>query len=370
MENSVSTLDSSIDDFFVRTGLGLQARHECYSFIEERYPDQTITPTSCQGYCSMTVFVGETLVVQFRPSVYKLDLRMIQASRDAYGSFAPKTKYLGTLRASSLLAYSMNRIEGVCFKDFRSTITTSAQSTDHRRRLCRDFARFLAKGWHNSNNTNTSLGTVGSSLVSRLKALATDLPKRFQGIARNVLSQLRRIETLPWVLTHGDIIAANIMVDPLSCDLVGFVDWAEAERLPFGVCLYGLEEILGQMTPSGFRYCPDAEELRILFWAELQRNIPELKQSQVLEAVKLARDLGVLLWHGIAFDNGAIDRVVQEGRDSEEIRRLDAFLDVHAQELKLKDHTDIIPSIPCATNATTLFVPFPPDIERKHMSAQ
>ena len=48
----------------------------------------------------------------------------------------------------------------------------------------------------------------------------------------------------------------------------------------------------------------------------------------MLESVKLARDLGVLLWHGIAFDDGAINRVVQEGRDIEEIHRLDAFLDL------------------------------------------
>ena len=58
-------------------------------------------------------------------------------------------------------------------------------------------------------------------------------------------------------------------------------------------------------------------------------NIPELRLDTVLEAVKLSRDLGVLLWHGIAFDDGAIDRVVQEGRDIDEIHRLDAFLDLH-----------------------------------------
>ena len=56
-----------------------------------------------------------------------------------------------------------------------------------------------------------------------------------------------------------------ILVDPALCNLFGFVDWAEAERLPFGVCLYGLEEILGEMTPSGFLYRSDTAKLRYSF---------------------------------------------------------------------------------------------------------
>jgi hypothetical protein len=86
------------------------------------------------------------------------------------------------------------------------------------------------------------------------------------------------------------------------------------------------------MAPAGFQYYGDAEEVRALFWAELQKHLPDLGQKSVLDAVKLARDLGVLLWHGIAFDNGAIDRVVEEDRDIEEVQRLDAFLHLSGHE--------------------------------------
>lgn len=372
MGDKISILDASIDDFFLRAGLAPQVRLDCHAFIEDLYPGKLIVPASCQGYCSMTIFVGDTLVVQFRPSIYQLDLRTTHAARDVYGSFAPDTKYLGTLPSSGLLAYSMNRIEGISFRDFRSANTTAAQSTEHRRRLCKGFAALLGNAWFSSSNTSIPLGMIGSSIVSRLKSLITDLPPRFQSTARIILRQLHRIEALPWVLTHGDIIAANIMVDPSSCTLLGFVDWAEAERLPFGICFYGLEEILGEMTPSGFRYHPDTEDLRSFFWAELQKNIPELRQSPVLEAVKLARDLGVLLWHGIAFDNGAIDRVVQEGRDVEEIHRLDAFLDLHEQQQfeNSKDLTNIVAPISYAFNITPALRPFPRDSQRKHIPAQ
>jgi hypothetical protein len=363
-------IEKSVNDFFLRAGLSLQDRHDCYAFVADLYPGKSITPASCQGYCSMTLFVGDTLVVQFRPSIYQLDLRVAQVAREVYGSFAPDTRYLGTLPKSRLLVYSMNRIEGISFRDFRFANTAAAQSIEHRRTLCRGFASFLVKAWHSTSNTNIPLGMVGLSLVSRLKALVADLPARFQGTASSVLRNLHQIEALPWVLTHGDILAANIMVDPSSGTLHGLVDWAEAERLPFGVCLYGLEEILGEMTPSGFRYHPDAEDLRNLFWAELQKNIPELRQSQVLGAVKLSRDLGVLLWHGIAFDNGAIDRVVQQGRDVEEVHRLDAFLDLHRSEFNSKDLADINPSIHCATAITPTLLPLKRESQRQHISAQ
>jgi hypothetical protein len=372
MDDEISIVDKSIEDFFVRAGLTLQDQLDCYAFIEHIHPGESMTPASCQGYCSMTLFVRDNLVVQFRPSIYQLDLRTAQAAREVYGCFAPDTKYLGTVPSSGLLVYSMSRVEGISFKDFRLRHTGIAQAREYRRRLCIDFAGFLAKAWHSSRITTISLGMVGLSLVSRLKALITDLPPRLQSTARNVLRQLHRIEALPWVLTHGDIIAANIMVDPSSGNLLGFVDWAEAERLPFGVCFYGLEEILGEMTPSGFRYHPDAEDLRGLFWAELKMHIPQLQQSHILEAVKLARDLGVLLWHGIAFDNGAIDRVVQEGRDVDEIHRLDAFLDLHPDQPleNFKDLTNRAPSTPCSTDIPPDFLASPKDTQRKRISAQ
>ncbi|KAH7360620.1 hypothetical protein BKA65DRAFT_604051 [Rhexocercosporidium sp. MPI-PUGE-AT-0058] len=316
----------SIDDFFLRSGLTSQDRLDCYAFVEKLYPNKSISPASCQGYCSMTMFVGEDMVVQFRPSNYRLDLRVTSAAKDVYGMFAPETKYIETLPASGLIIYRMERMAGKSFNHLRASNATPMMTVHGRVRLCKDFAAFLSKSWHRGTVEHLPLGTVGRSIRTRLQSLCADLPVQFQGKARHILANLRHIEALPWVLTHGDIVAANIMVDPSTGALTGLVDWAEAEILPFGVCLYGLEEVLGEITPTGFQYCPDAERLKDLFWVELKRNIPALGRSRVLEAVKLARDLGVLLWHGIAFDDGAIDRVVQEGRDAKEIHKLDAFL--------------------------------------------
>lgn len=332
MAEGQALLEMSINDFFLRCGLTPQDQLDCYTFIERLYPGIPWVAASYQGYCSMTIFVGDHVVIQFRPDNYRLNLQIAEAAREVYGAFAPDTKHIATIPKSGLLVYSMNRIIGAPFKHFRESCTSKANSTEYRARLCVDFATFLSKGWHHSYSERIPLGIVGCSIIPRLKSLSTDLPMRFQAKARLILRELQQIEALPWVLSHGDIAAGNIIVDPSSGRLRGLVDWAEAERLPFGTCLYGLEEILGDVTTDGFQYHPHVSDLRDIFWAELRKWIPELHQTSVMKAVKLARDLGVLLWHGIAFDDGVIDRVVQEGRDVDEIRRLDAFLDLDEQE--------------------------------------
>jgi len=327
---------TTTDDFFHRAGLAPPDRLDCYAFVEQLYPGRHISPVTCQGYCSMTLFVGDDIIVQFRPSQYRLDLRITEAATEIYSSFAPETKYVATLPGSGLLVYNMTRIGGISLQDFRESASLSTRSTAHRAILCKDFAALLSRSWRRKRDTNTSLplGVVGKSLLPRLTLLSTTLPLRFRPTARTLLDRLPQIEALPWVLTHGDIVPSNLMVDASSGHLTGLVDWAEAEYLPFGVCLHGLEEILGEMTTAGFEYYADADELRGVFWAELGRFVPELRgEGAPLEAVNLARDLGVLLWHGIAFDNGAIDRVVEEGRDVGEVCRLDAFLDICKQPL-------------------------------------
>lgn len=326
MADDNAFVDATINDFFQRAGLTFRGRRECFDLIDRAYPGQASFAASSQGYCSLTVFVGDDIVVQFRPYNYRLDLQLTSAAREVYGVFAPETKYVATLPQSGLLVYSMGRIDGISFKDLRTSRSMAASSADQRATLCRDLARFLARSWNQTTRQALPLGIVGKTIASRLEALVSSLPCRFRSTAQRVHQNLHRIEALPWVLQHGDIVAGNIMVDPLGGRLTGLVDWAEAERLPFGICFYGLEELLGVVTSTGFRYREDANNLRAVFWIELDMLIPELKQTRTLEAVKLARDLGVLLWHGIAFDDGALDRVVQEGRDVEEIHRLDAFL--------------------------------------------
>jgi hypothetical protein len=143
---------------------------------------------------------------------------------------------------------------------------------------------------------------------------------------------------LPIVLNHGDLIPSNILVDEGTWEVTGLVDWAEAENMPFGMCLYGLEYLLGfvstvqyevahsMLDAPVFVYHDFAKYLRDIFWRRLCELVPDVKIRH--EDVKVMRDVGVLLWYGYAWDDGAIDRVVNEADDAVEVACLRSFLNV------------------------------------------
>lgn len=309
--------------FLERSGLKSRDLIDCNDFLESHFPGVATEPVAHQGFCSYTVYLGNDRIIQLRPDNYQLDLNTIEAAQRAFGFYVPTTEYIA--KRSGLHIYLMSKILGISLKGFRATARHFPNAQLCRERMCQDFALLLARSWHYGKESIPK-GMVGSSLEARLEMLSTRLPSRFRAVAKHLLSQLALIESLPWVIQHGDLVASNIMLDPSTGQLSGLVDWAEAEILPFGICLYGLEELLGEMTSQGFLYCSNASLLRELFWKTLLQSIPELESN--LTAVSMARDLGVLLWHGIAFDDGKIDRVVEEGRDDEEIAYLDTFLDV------------------------------------------
>lgn len=181
----------------------------------------------------------------------------------------------------------MRRIPGISLLEFRAR----ARESLYLERLVISLANFLAHAYHSPPPPPLPLGKIGRSLASRLKLLATNLPSRFRPRARYLLDNLEVVTTLPWVLTHGDLVPGNMMVDASSGRLTGLVDWAEAEVLPFGVCFYGVEEVLGGMTEGGWRWWNEVEveRLRGLFWRELGVG------EEVRGRVEMARDVGVLL---------------------------------------------------------------------------
>ncbi|KAI0430372.1 hypothetical protein F5Y09DRAFT_231704 [Xylaria sp. FL1042] len=323
-----SSNDSGVScmPFFDRCNLPATVKDDCDAFAKSRFPGR-VQPAPFQGYCSYTVFVGEETVVQFRPSSYKLDIGLTSTACNVFKRLAPETEYLGQLTGADLHAFSMRRLPGISLTDFRERWSKRPA----REQTIRDFAQVQALAWRNARHVEGLLDekrTVGSSLTSRLESMSVSLPIRFRRMASSILSDMSEIEALPWVFTHGDFLPTNIMVNPYSGKLTGLLDWAEAEWLPFGVGMYGLEELLGEDNQDGqFVHYREATQLRDLFWSQLILLVPELAHDARLVAlVKKAQILGVLLWHGIAFDDGKLNRVVEEGKDDREIQRLAVFL--------------------------------------------
>ncbi|KAI1367781.1 hypothetical protein F5Y08DRAFT_41925 [Xylaria arbuscula] len=312
--------------FFDRCNLPATVKDECDAFARSRYSGP-IRAVPFQGYCSYTLFAGEETAVQFRPSAYKLDIEMTDTASHVFKALAPETEYLGQLAGTDLHVFSMRKLPGVSLADYRA----KSGKRSAREQLVRNFAQLQVLALQKARRAESLLDekrTVGGSLTSRLESMSASLPKRFRHTASAILRDITKIEALPWIFTHGDFLAANVMVNESSGELTGLLDWAEAEWLPFGVGMYGLEELLGEDDKNGsFVYYPEAKRLRNIFWNYLMLMIPELaRDSRTIDLIKKAQTLGVLLWHGIAFDDGKLNRVVEEGKDDREIQRLSVFL--------------------------------------------
>jgi aminoglycoside phosphotransferase (APT) family kinase protein len=69
------------------------------------------------------------------------------------------------------------------------------------------------------------------------------------------------------VLLHEDFGDCNIMVDETSCNIVGVVDWAEAEIAPFGLNLYSHQRLISKIhLKNGWIGYDDYAMLEETFW--------------------------------------------------------------------------------------------------------
>lgn len=361
---------SSSPDFWGRLGLQERDRKAHMEAVQGVYPGRKVDEFQHQGYCSFTLIVHpwsctsdsssnkqhedginetETLIVQIRPPQYALSLNITNAATKLYPGLAPRTIRLTQGIKNDLIAYVMPKLPGEPMSLLQPRVRSpGAEIYKKQITLIKDFAASLAQSWHSASQTRRFTradspvmasspnifshcpGKVGSAIIPKLRLLAHSLPSAaLRQRAQTVLEKIQTVDahSYPVVLTHGDLIPSNILVDKHTWRITGLVDWAEAEDLPFGTCLYGLEHLLGYMPSTAqFVYFDSAPRLRTLFWERLWEAVPELRTKR--DEVGVVRDLGVLLWHGFAWDEGSIDRVVEEGRDRVEVVRLRTFLGV------------------------------------------
>lgn len=129
------------------------------------------------------------------------------------------------------------------------------------------------------------------------------------------------IPTYPMVLNHGDLCGMNFLVDPSTGHLTGVIDWAEAQICPFGMSLWGLENILGTMDSTGWHYHPDHEALRVIFWKHFEEAVGGVSKSDKT-TIQVARMAGLFLRYGFNWQTGGRNPV-DEGTSS--YKYLDAF---------------------------------------------
>ncbi|CAG8980397.1 hypothetical protein HYALB_00003961 [Hymenoscyphus albidus] len=307
---TIPSTNPSIHSFLIRNNLTPSDFSELSQFITSTHPNETYTLVPSQGFCSLTFSLSSELIIQFRPRNYGLDLSATSLASRVYPRYAPTTRYVTTLPRTGLLVYEMSVVDGISLQDCRVANRELTTSSEFLTKLIVSFAAFQVESYKTRTlppPQGYKETKVASTLHHRLLSLHAHLPPRFFPLTTRLLQSFEEITSLPWVLTHGDLLPGNIMVERNSGRLTGFVDWGESEYLPFGMGLYGVDEIL--LLPS-----------------EGGDGVGFHPRSGGLRRVGMARELGCLLWFGIAWDGGKIDRVVEEGRDLEEVRKLDAFL--------------------------------------------
>ncbi|KAI4701942.1 hypothetical protein J4E89_010461 [Alternaria sp. Ai002NY15] len=314
------------------------------AFARENIRPQATAEVECED--------APALIVQLRPAQHALDLNIVRAASTAHPALAPTIEDLDLTLPKGICAYEMRKVDGTPLSRLQQHGHSLDDSAGKRlERLITSFADLIAQSWHSPQKVHyiartvrvdspmddhpsmlaQCRGKVGSTIMSRLERLASELPDAYlRKRARETMRAIQRMGDYSVVLNHGDLIPSNILVDQNTWEITGLVDWAEAEYLPFGTCLYGLEHLLGTISLDPAKSVPKwtylngATRLRELFWARLIDAAPESEAR--MDNVRMMRDVGVLLWHGIAWDGGAIDRVVNDVDDVEELVKLRAFL--------------------------------------------
>lgn len=158
---------------------------------------------------------------------------------------------------------------------------------------------------------------------SRFERLALALPPRFQESLNRIEAGLPSLfaSTYPLALNHGDLSEMNILVHPGTGHITGVIDWAEATISPFGISLWGLENVLGSMNEQGWHYHPHHRALRDLFWQTFEAAIGGISGDNK-QTIQIARIAGLFLRYGFAWADGG-QEPVNEGSIS--FQYLDAF---------------------------------------------
>lgn len=181
--------------------------------------------------------------------------------------------------------------------------------------------RFFAGAWNGPQKVSPAVANnLRHEMEIDLDRLSDKLPDRFMPTLNQVRKDLLRIFALPFVITHGDLNESNILVDD-DGHITAVIDWAESRILPFGISLWGLENVLGYMDGTGWHYHDNAKELRDEFWRVFEINVGGI-QEEVKKNIRLARMAGLFLRYGFEQDGSARGKV----RDTDfALRYADSF---------------------------------------------
>jgi len=317
-----------------------------------RITGTSVHTTALQGGQSYTVLNSdETRVVQFRAGYAALDMGFLGHIEQAYVRFTPHHEPIGKL--GQLHVYTMLNVGGVSMYLAREALNRNNFSL--RKYTVQDFARyvdpsvphalsiylrrrniqltwlwpcrFFASAWNNTPKRMPcpSRASLLDEYSSELSQLQVGLPERFRPMLADLISMLPSLLEPNWPLVpnHTDLLENNIHVSMETGRIMGICDWKDTTIGPFGMSLGGLETMLGQETMSWrWRYHPNHQELRGLFWETLYQEMGGVSEEQK-KLIDVSRLIGLFLANGFDWKDG-VKVPASEGFDG--LRYLDSVL--------------------------------------------
>ncbi|KND87491.1 hypothetical protein TOPH_07899 [Tolypocladium ophioglossoides CBS 100239] len=296
MDPVIYSLDDTINDFFASHAP--VTRQECDE-IAASLVGRPVNPVLIQGSFSYTVIAGaqQSKIVQFRDANSDLDTQILDLAQRIHGQLVAAYTFHGRVGQSSpLTIYSMEKLPGTPY--------VSAQSRYY-------FALFFAASWKARQHiAMDAADKLHTEYRRRFERLSRDLPPRYEQNLGEVREGLPLLfaSKYPMVLNHGDLSEMNILVDPSTGHITGVIDWAEAKICPFGISLWGLENVLGSMNAQGWRYHLHHHALRVQFWQTFEEAVGGISDDD-RKAIQIARMAGFFLQYGFAWEDGGREPV-------------------------------------------------------------
>ncbi|KAJ8129446.1 hypothetical protein O1611_g4183 [Lasiodiplodia mahajangana] len=298
-------LEAAIMDFFT---LKSTDRKTCDTTAEQLVGGRA-APVAIQGNCSYTVYAGPQaeFVVQFRPKSLSLTLGNNKIARRIHGPLVPEIDECCQLgdedQGEPLIVYIMPRMQGTSYLDFtrmNAMPNNSKEMKACRKALMADAAKFFSTSWKSPQPVTVDFRkNLEYKFCEDLALLSERLPSRFSPSVQKCLDSMERVLSLPAVLLHNDFSTANIIVDEISCSLVGVLDWGEAGICTFGQNLHFIQNLTCQLDPNeGWKPLDDFGALQTTFWATLQDEAGGLP-AETMETIKIASVMGLLLYRGL-----------------------------------------------------------------------
>ena len=286
---------------------------------------------------------------QFRVEESILDMQVLNLARATHPQFVAGCKYHGTVGQSRPLhIYEMDNLPGTPYIIARDISATQPPDAVIRQRsTMKDLARyayvpavcFASIDPDGVTGSSHGRGMRVSTCLRMIQVLyspsfmisSTFLPDSCRLDSRRAWTKFAKSSQpssqgrFLLFSTTENLCEMNFLINSITGDITGIVDWAEARVLPFGFSLWALENIFGCMDSEGWRYYDNRRELEDLFWQTFSEGATGSSASDLdWQLIRVVRMAGLFYRYDLIMDGKNVKGVVGHANASS-LAYLDAF---------------------------------------------